>query len=303
MSKRAKVDFDLPSLSESENETSESYSSEGISEFYSKSRRDNREEKHSESDKEIPDVREDEYSSDISSASELEEKEEPFVDYKTEIDLRLILGPPKSGKSHLGRNIITTGVQNDKWDIVLILAPSADSGDYDYIDPKLRCSNGLKFVLKARNLIRIQKANLANAKKTNTRMPRALLVLDDPLGTVKWEDPFWTFVCSSYRQFFTDVMIMSQYVPRIPLAYYTFATKICVFRQKQEHDYKCIWQRFLSSFVQQTGWRNFKQAQQNFQNLKENNFYFFDLDPKAEIPVLICEADPLSKFEHIKVVV
>jgi len=226
-------------------------------------------------------------------------KEDVYEDTRTDVKFYLVLGPPGSGKSHLSRQLIIQGFEEKKWDYVIILSVSQE--DYQYIDENLRFDQEEDFEIKVLQLIQYQKIQMANAKAQNRPAPRCLLVVDDPLGSIKWSKAVWSKIASTYRQWLINVIIIAQYIAAIPKSFYTCARKAFIFPQPQEDDYKRVYERFLARSSNKTGITNYKIAQKRFQDLKEFEFIVVDAARRSENPVTIGKADPLSNFEHITI--
>lgn len=226
-------------------------------------------------------------------------KEEVYEDARADVKFYLVLGPPGSGKSHLARQLIIQGFQENKWDYVMILSVSQE--DYEYIDERLRFSAAEQFQNKIIQLIQYQKIQIELAKKQNRPAPRCLLVVDDPLGSVNWNAPIWAQIASTYRQWLIFVIIIAQYIAAVPKSFYTCARKAFIFPQPQEDDYKRVYQRFLARSSNKTGITNYKLTQKLFQDLNEFEFVVVDTARRSENPVTIGKADPLSKFEHFTI--
>lgn len=240
-------------------------------------------------------------SSDDFGSSDEGEPREPFVDFRADIKFYLLLGPPGSGKSHLGRNLIVEGSKQNKWDYILVLAVSAGSGDYDYIDNRLKCANPEKFKDKIQTLVNIQTRELERAKKTNTRAPRALLVVDDPLGSVNWHDPIWKKIVSTYRQWLLDLMIMAQYIAALDLCFYTYYTKAFIFKQVNEDSYRRVYDRFVLRHQGKTDMNSWKDVQKKFSELKKYQFLVIETAEDIANPIYTGQAKPLSEIQHINI--
>lgn len=226
---------------------------------------------------------------------------QPFVDFRSQIKFYLLLGPPNSGKSHLGRQLITDGAKEQRWNHILILAVTADSGDYDFIDKRCCCSDPDQFEQRIESFIHYQIIFINEARENNRPAPRGLIWIDDPLGSVNWNRPIWKKIASTFRQWFTDIGVLAQYIAALPKSFYTFYSKAFVFNQPQEDDYKRVYQRFLARWSNVTGFKDFRDVQKLLQSLEEHSFLIVDSDKKAQKPVSIGKAKPLSSFQHIKI--
>ena len=238
---------------------------------------------------------------DFESTSDESEEIEPYVDYRHDIKFYLILGPPGSGKSHLGRNLIVEGFKRNLWDYILVLAVSAGSGDYDYIDSRLKCADPQRFKEKIEKLTNIQIRETENAKRNNTRVPRALLVVDDPLGSVNWHDPIWKKIVSTYRQWYMDLMIMAQYIAALDLCFYTYYKKAYIFKQVNPDSYKRVFERFVSRHQGKTDMNSWQDVQKKFSTLEKYQFLVIETAEDIENPIYIGQAKPLSEIQHIKI--
>lgn len=226
-------------------------------------------------------------------------KEEVYEDTRTDIKFYLVLGPPGSGKSHLSRQLIIQGFQEKKWDYLIVLSVSQE--DYEYIDENMRFSQEEDFEMKVVQLIAFQKVQIEKSKAENRPAPKCLLVVDDPLGSIRWSKPIWSKIASTYRQWLINVIIIAQYIAALPKPFYTCAKKAFIFPQPQEDDYKRVYERFLARSSNKTGIRNYKEGQKKFQELNEFEFIIVDSNRRSENPVTIAKAEPSSKFEHITI--
>lgn len=216
--------------------------------------------------------------------------EQPTRDVRMTCNLRLVIGPPKAGKSVLIKDLICRGAERGDWDFILILCKTKHNGDYDFIlNQDMVISNPDKFDEKIKALL-LKMARIKNEQKQNqdpdTPPPKpvkALLVFDDPLGNVTFNSSLVTDLCSNYRQYHLDVIIASQYIAKLPLHFYTMCSMAYVFRWKQQEDIKKVFERLISG--QDSAIKKIIDLQTSFKELSPNEFLLINNNSDAIHPV------------------
>lgn len=230
------------------------------------------------------------------------------VDSRLESDFTLIIGPPKRGKSHLIRWLIVDGMRQGKWDHICILTPTKHSGDYNFIQPQ-SCVHGdpgkkgcnymkvIETLIKQQRYISIKLGERAPKRGEG----RVLLVIDDALGLLDWNNGAFTSLVSTYRHNGIDVMISTQSITKIPRVFYITASKGYLFRLDMMSDIDYLWERWLGAF--DTGLKNAKDLNEFMKSkmpIEAYKFMYVDRN-KSKDNIVVDKAPHKSQFEQFQI--
>lgn len=231
---------------------------------------------------------------------------------RMERNLSLIMGPPKSGKTTLVNWLCVVGARKGRWDFIHVHSVTAHNGnrgnisklniflgDYDYLlNREHVVTQDALFAENIRKLMEDQQTLMKQARAQNVKPPVGLLVIDDPLGSVNWNNPVYTKLFSTYRNFLLDVFVVTQYIVALPKAVYTYAGVYYIFKMGQDDDYKHIYSRILSAYKSQTGISRWDGVQNLLENLQPHTFLVVNTNKTAQRNVGTSQTDPLETFIH-----
>lgn len=165
----------------------------------------------------------------------------PFWDHGlTFPSIIMICARPRSGKSHAIKSIIYSACKQGRFNHGIVFCPSAYNGDYDFMPQDHIYGYWDEEVLK--RFVQRQEALSSRDRPA----PPAFVILDDLVGSVKWNSDFMKSTITRYRHFNTTFIIASQYIYAIPPTIRECVTFAIVFKQTNNRSLKAIWETFFN---------------------------------------------------------
>jgi hypothetical protein len=154
----------------------------------------------------------------------------------------LLCASSKSGKSHEIKNIIYTACKQGRFSYGLVFSASAFNSDYSFMSEEYVHGMWDKAVLK--RFIEGQKVQI---QRYGAAKP-AFLVLDDMVGSIKWNSDFMRSFITRFRHYNLTVVIASQYIYAIPPIIRECVTYAIIFKQMNKRSIDALKDTF---FVEQ----------------------------------------------------
>src|SRR5579885_782036 len=123
----------------------------------------------------------------------------------------LIIGKTQSGKSHLLEYIIKTLYYNGYFSFgIIISSTSMFNNEHQYVDQRFHI-----IPEKAERYLKILMVKMAQYKQQKINI-NGFIVLDDCLGSLKWNAELWTRLACTARHYNLSVFIITQYLNKVP---------------------------------------------------------------------------------------
>jgi len=124
----------------------------------------------------------------------------------------IVIGPPKSGKTHLIRYLIQEMVmrKDRSFDYIIVFSRTAGvNNSFGYLPYRYVHSTYQPEMLQA--VIDTQESRIGQGQPS-----QCLLILDDVVGMVSWQNQVIDQLWSTYRHWDMSIIISTQYVYKIP---------------------------------------------------------------------------------------
>ena len=112
----------------------------------------------------------------------------------------------------------------DKLDYGIVISMTSFTGSYDQIPKKYRYEYYYKFIIE--NLLKFQKQQIEKNVKTN-----CFLIINDGIGSVNFNSKIMDKFFTIYRYYNISLLIMTQYIYKIPLTLRECVSFLCIFKQ------------------------------------------------------------------------
>jgi len=121
----------------------------------------------------------------------------------------LVSGPKGSGKTQLIKEIIYHLAKQKMFDFLKVICPTAYNGSYDYLP-----SNHVSEVYDEQQLVSLLNQQIEIKKKGQQR--RALMILDDCIGSANFKSKIWEKLATTCRHPELTIIVVSQHIFRLP---------------------------------------------------------------------------------------
>lgn len=177
-----------------------------------------------------------------------------------------------------------------KFNYGLVICPTAYDG-YDWLPQEW--IHETPFPEEGQELGPVQR--LYNLQQT-VRANHAFLILDDCLGTIHWNEPFWMKLVTTTRHSHITIIIATQHCAAIPTFFRGVVNYAFIFRQNTEQSLDSTYKTFGQSFRNMNGWRDYL-----FSNLREK-YWCIKYSRDAESPYVKFKAPDMtvSRFKIVK---
>lgn len=193
-----------------------------------------------------------------------------------------IAGYCGSGKSVCIKYIVQSFMASDKFDCILVFSSTGNfTKDYEFLkqyDVKSAVLSTLVVEEKMRQVMKIQKSNRENNKRTNV-----LIICDDIFGSIKDSKVFKDLV-STHRHYNISLIFSIQFISGAA----TFLREICqyviIFDQRTKTSLQACYENyFMGEF------ENFKEFKDHFtKKLAKYHFFFIDRSTTEKPKIMVC---------------
>lgn len=174
-----------------------------------------------------------------------------------------IFGIPKSGKSHLIKYLVYQSKLKNQFDLYLVITGTKFNGDYQqFINPK--------YVHDYSEEILEKLIDKCSKWKESGDEVRVLLILDDVLGESNFNNKLWLKLYNNHRHYNLSIIIVAQYVNKIPPNFRNNAKYAFIFNQYNKSSLEAATNAYLISHYSE------EEARKLFGTLERFECIFFD---------------------------
>lgn len=168
--------------------------------------------------------------------------------------INFAVASPGSGKSHYIKSEIYALTRSGVFGYGICICPTArNTGDYNFMPQDHVYTRYDDSIID--HLMKTQSENIRRGKNI-----QAFLILDDCLGTVKWNDSIMSELITTYRHYGITVFIATQYVMAIPPIIRECATNVLVFHLFSEKSITSIKDAFIYNIDKKSDVKKFIEA-------------------------------------------
>jgi hypothetical protein len=200
-----------------------------------------------------------------------------YMDLIKHPSITLINAPPRSGKSTLLKYLICDLFANKQFAYGIVICPTIYNGGYDFLPNAY-----LYQQYSDAHIVRLFRHQMRLIKQ-NGSAPAAFLILDDCLGSVKWNSQLLIKIITTYRHYNVSILITAQYLlGHMTPTLRNMTEYYFTFKPRNLRDIKSNFEEFFMEF------ENEKKLQAFFTKHLSERFYF--------CLVKCSEEDPNKKF-------
>src|SRR6185437_1891330 len=155
----------------------------------------------------------------------------------------IICGKRNSGKTYLAKYFTKCFFSDQKIDYAIVISPTLFNGSWDCIPKKYHYSPK-QAQIALQKILSFQKLHFEEDI-------HALVIIDDSLGKINFNCPFYDNLYSIARHYNITLITISQYIFKISPLIKTNADFVCIFKQYGERFLTGIHQVFFSFMKKQ----------------------------------------------------
>ena len=144
----------------------------------------------------------------------------------------LMIGKSRSGKSYLSRHVMYEMIKRNPkiYRMIYVWSATCEVGDYGFCAQEFQSNIFQPEVLE--KIISMQKKEIESCAKTGKIPRRVIIVLDDVIGMCPFQTLQFQSLLTTYRHYHIELIIMSQYLNKIPTFARENASLVCLFNLK-----------------------------------------------------------------------
>lgn len=194
-----------------------------------------------------------------------------------------VLGSCGAGKTNVCKYIITTGIE--EFEYVIVITSTGFIGNFDFLN-KLKKPNKVLPIIDVEKNIRMimKKQREYFMKKVQSRL---LIVMDDIMGSINMYSNEMKRLLSTYRNFNISIIFICQYASCTPTYIRELAPFNIVFNQTTASSLKCVYESYFRDID------TLKDFIKWFRNQLNQPFTFFFID-KLNKKKTICKAPEMN---------